>query len=599
MLSWNKVTTLSILLAIPIADAFGTVNAPLQRNSHVLLASTTTTPTSDDNIVVTPSGEGNKEVDVSNTRPVVIVGGGPAGLLTAIMCAKTLGTERPIKVYDRLSPPLNPRDDAVWSDVTKFYLIGLNGRGQKALQKYGVWDAVESVCTAVVGRKDWAPNAGPDEGVERIFGDERTYTTQVLPRDKLVGVLHEHILNELSDQIEINYGYEVEPKDLGDGGNGPVILSVSRCTEVDEDNDEDEINCDIDAAELVEAEMLIAADGTGRTIANEMEASDLKNGELKPGNKFKVTRYVDDNRRIYKTVPLKLPADWRHDLNYSARTNRFNIDALPADSKGNYCGVLLLKEDDALAAADTDPKDLRKFFDENLSQFSSLIDDEEMATIAKKKPSFLPSFRYVSPRLHHNSRTVLVGDCAHTVKPYFGLGANSALEDISVLGDVLSMSQGNISDGKVVQEFSRLRAKEAKSLVEISRNLDRPGKLGVLTFIFPLIVDSIFNKLAPSIFAPNIFGMLQNDALTFESIQRRKRIDRVSQSVALGVLFGTIFSLAKLGLSKLLSSEGRIVRRVVGFGCSMFLLGKGFSKINPNIAVADVLAKLSRKKKTA
>lgn len=147
MLSWNKVTTLSILLAIPIADAFGTVNAPLQRNSHVLLASTTTTPTSDDNIVVTPSGEGNKEVDVSNTRPVVIVGGGPAGLLTAIMCAKTLGTERPIKVYDRLSPPLNPRDDAVWSDVTKFYLIGLNGRGQKALQKYGVWDAVESVCT--------------------------------------------------------------------------------------------------------------------------------------------------------------------------------------------------------------------------------------------------------------------------------------------------------------------------------------------------------------------------------------------------------------------------------------------------------------------
>ena len=451
----------------------------------------------------------------------------------------------------------------------------------------------------MVGRKDWAPNAGPDEGVERIFGDERTYTTQVLPRDKLVGVLHEHILNELSDQIEINYGYEVEPKDLGDGENGPVILSVSRCTEVDEDNDEDEINCDIDAAELVEAEMLIAADGTGRTIANEMEASDLKNGELKPGNKFKVTRYVDDNRRIYKTVPLKLPADWRHDLNYSARTNRFNIDALPADSKGNYCGVLLLKEDDALAAADTDPKELRKFFDENLSQFSSLIDDEEMATIAKKKPSFLPSFRYVSPRLHHNSRTVLVGDCAHTVKPYFGLGANSALEDISVLGDVLSMSQGNISDGKVVQEFSRLRAKEAKSLVEISRNLDRPGKLGVLTFIFPLIVDSIFNKLAPSIFAPNIFGMLQNDALTFESIQRRKRIDRVSQSVALGVLFGAMFRLAKLGLSKLLSSEGRIVRRVVGFGCSMLLLGKGFSKINPNIAVADVLAKLSRKKKTA
>ena len=91
--------------------------------------------------------------------PAVIVGGGPAGLLTAIMYAKTFPEATGIQVFDRLSQPPNPRDEAVWSDVTKFYLIGLGGRGQKALAKYGVWDDVKSVCTSVIGRKDWAPEA--------------------------------------------------------------------------------------------------------------------------------------------------------------------------------------------------------------------------------------------------------------------------------------------------------------------------------------------------------------------------------------------------------------------------------------------------------
>ena len=39
---------------------------------------------------------------------------------------------------------------------------------------------------------------------------------------------------------------------------------------------------------------------------------------------------------------------------------RINFDALPANGKGDYCGVLLLRADDELAKPDTDPKDLRK-----------------------------------------------------------------------------------------------------------------------------------------------------------------------------------------------------------------------------------------------
>jgi 2-polyprenyl-6-methoxyphenol hydroxylase-like FAD-dependent oxidoreductase len=43
----------------------------------------------------------------------------------------------------------------------------------------------------------------------------------------------------------------------------------------------------------------------------------------------------------------------------------------------------------------------------------------------------------VGPDLHYADKAVLIGDVIHTVKPYFGIGVNSALNDVTVLGDKL------------------------------------------------------------------------------------------------------------------------------------------------------------------
>ena len=328
-------------------------------------------------------------------------------------------------MYERLPAPYSPTDLTVWNDFAKFYLIGLGGRGQTALGKFGVWNEVEEVSTAVVGRKDWSP--GSEEGVERIFEgrNKRKFTTQVLPRDKLVSVLHQHIVDNYSnEQIELNYGFEVMPVKFDnddDDNQSHAVVDIYRC----QGKKGDEIDCKVDPIDRISTDLLIAADGTSRTIANYMEETDQRERKsmnliqrLFAGKPFSVTRYIDDNRRVYKSIPMKLPKDWRPDLNYSARSKDggMNIDALPANRDGSYCGILLLKEDDPMAQANVDPETLRGFLNEKLPQFSSMLDDEVVAQVAKKHPSFLPSFRSVGPRLNQGDHILILGDCAHTVK---------------------------------------------------------------------------------------------------------------------------------------------------------------------------------------
>jgi 2-polyprenyl-6-methoxyphenol hydroxylase-like FAD-dependent oxidoreductase len=485
------------------------------------------------------------------TADAVVCGGGPAGLLTAIMLAEKLPPSQKIRLYDRLSAPPDADDDRIWdNDVARFYLIGLGGRGQSALQEFGAWEGVvKDRCVSVVGRRDWQP--GDLQGTERIFTEsEKRVPTEVLARDKLVGVLHQHILDKYKGRIELNYGFEVHPVDFKHENGKSVLVEIAQCTsELGRLNpsevktsveNQEEILCSTEDTKLLKVNgLLVAADGTVRTVANAMEREDRKRFDaLNPIQKifapkpFCVKRYDDDNQRVYKSFPIDVPKDWRFDLNYSARAKRATFDALPANRKGNYCGLLLLKKDDPLAVENNDPKELRAMMDNSFPYFSKLVDDDTMATVAKKPVSYLPSFRYAGPRLFQGNNCVMLGDCVHTVKPYFGLGANSALEDVRILGQAIDKykeENGEFDTAKVVREFSKRRAKDAKVLVRVSRDLDRPGKLGVFTFLIPIILDSIFSKFLPAIFTPNIINMLQREGWTFSGVARRKRLERVLQ----------------------------------------------------------------------
>jgi 2-polyprenyl-6-methoxyphenol hydroxylase-like FAD-dependent oxidoreductase len=425
----------------------------------------------------------------------------------------------------------------------------------------------------------------------------------VLPRDKLVGVLYEFIIENYRDRIDLHFNTEVLPTDWDYKDGKRALVKVCPCEELSRVNPSSVKTAFLEqpgklsssqSFSLLETDFLIAADGTVRTMANSIEASDarrvMKMNPLRraPERPFRVRRYADDNQRVYKTVPMRLPSGWRWDLNYSARTaeGRVNFDALPANSNGDYCGVLLLRSGDAMATEGVDPAEFRRFLDSALPQFSSLLDDDTVASVAEKPVSYLPGFRYSGPRLHQGSCCVLVGDSAHTVKPYFGLGANSALEDVLVLSDVLDAKGTDLGDA--AREYSKRRAKDAETLVRLSRELDRPGKVGFMTFIFPLILDSIFHGLAPKLFAPNIITMLQREQFTFQQVATRKRVDRIVQVTCIGAAMSCASLFVSWILSRMAVMVGSKLRAALLF--ALFAAAAKFTA-GPLSSIASLLSK--------
>ena len=121
----------------------------------------------------------------------------------------------------------------------------------------------------------------------------------------------------------------------------------------------------------------------------------------------------------------------------------------------------------------------------------------------------------------------------HTLSsPYFGLGVNSAFEDVAALEMALDKHGDNVE--QALAEYSSMRAKEARAMVQISQRLDGPGIQTLLFFVLPLLVDNILNSQLPWLFSPNTLSSLQNEKKTFTEIRLRKRVDRIMQFGLLG-----------------------------------------------------------------
>ena len=169
--------------------------------------------------------------------------------------------------------------------------------------------------------------------------------TNVIARDRLVACLLKRATEE-----GVTVRHEIDVTGIRWDGEHSAVLECRDCSEASQaDGAEAGAGDGAGGAASFElrAPLVVASDGARRTIGAAIEADDAARRFALPGSRFRVRKYTDTSVRVYKTVSFKPPADWRGDINYSARTKAANFDALPA-LNGNYCGVLLVKPDDQL-----------------------------------------------------------------------------------------------------------------------------------------------------------------------------------------------------------------------------------------------------------
>ena len=326
----------------------------------------------------------------SNQEGAVIIGGGPAGLAAAIMLAKR-GYEN-INVYEQSVELPKPNDLHNWGRFIsdRSYILGLGGRGQKTLEFLGADERVKWYTKEVLGRIDWGP--GAKAPVQTIYKD-RSYNTHCIERDRLSSCLLEEIKEKYPAQVNTHYGVKCQNVEWINFGtpDEECIVSLVKDRVIKE----------------VSTKLLLGTDGSHSVIREAFVRRDPM---------FQVAHFEDDNKRVYRSVPINFPLRWRSDINYSARSKSgILFDALPSKS-GPYLGVVIYRPDNPDVKSIVSAQDARAFFNRELPMISPYISDEDCFSFAVKSDSNFPTFQYVSPILHVGRTACLLGDSIHTVK---------------------------------------------------------------------------------------------------------------------------------------------------------------------------------------
>jgi len=356
---------------------------------------------------------------------IIIIGAGLCGTLMAMRLSQR-GYD--VDVYERRS---DPRAEAYQGG--RSINLALSDRGLAALDMVGLKDAVKKDIIPMYGRM-----------IHSSDGSEgKLYKYSGRPQDWINSVsrsgLNVKLLEEADKFANIDFYFEAE------------CLSV--------DTDSTEVTIRRAGQTLVhKADVILASDGAG---------SAARQSFMQQGNKIRFDfsiQYLDTG---YKE--LSLPAvegDWAIDVNalHIWPRDGFMMIALPnLDKTFTLTLFIPFEGKGSIDELDTDAK-IMAFFEHNFPKLRPHY-DHMLADFHENPTSSLGTVRCY-PWLVN--RTLLLGDSAHAIVPFYGQGMNCAFEDCKVLDELITKHEGDWN--LILPAYQKVRKPDADAIADLAED---------------------------------------------------------------------------------------------------------------------------------
>lgn len=124
-----------------------------------------------------------------------------------------------------------------------------------------------------------------------------------------------------------------------------------------------------------------------------------------------------------------------------------------------------------------------------------------------------------------DSRTLIMGDAAHAVVPFYGQGMNAGMEDCLVFDELVTDVGGSLEDA--AREYSRTHWRDTHAIADLSMNnyVEMRSHVTSRWFIFRKHLDNLLHWLFPRTFVP-LYTMVAFTRIPYHQVVERHERQR-------------------------------------------------------------------------
>ena len=363
---------------------------------------------------------------MNNGNNVLIIGAGLCGSLLALRLAQR-GYN--VNVYES-RPDLRVTDISAGRSIN----LALSDRGFKALRLTGVEDKAREICIPMVGRliHDIEGNTFPSN----YSGRKGEYINSI-SRGDLNGLL----LTEADqfDNLTIHFNSECKGVDLDT--NTATFFDHSKKKEFS-----------------VTADVIFGTDGAGSALRKSYYLE----------RKFLFSFSQNFLTHGYKELEIPTSKDGSHliskDHLHIWPRGDYMLIALP-NLDGSFTVTLFLSYEEGEYNFDNlrTPEKVKEFFQKQFPDALALIPD--IASEFFNNPTGALGTVKCSP-WHYKGQTLLMGDAAHAIVPFYGQGMNASFEDVTIFDAILEEHEGEWET--IFKTFEKQRKPDTDAIADLA-----------------------------------------------------------------------------------------------------------------------------------